>query len=1070
MSYTFGFNLGISNIGWAVYDTQNNALVKLGVHTFDPAEHPKDGKSLALPRREARGQRRRIRRRAYRMKSIRSYLINSGLITHGAMELLYKTPGQGIDQYNVYELRTRALDSLISNHDLVKILIHLAKHRGFKSNRKGEAKDKDSQKMKLAMRENHDLLAAYRSVGEMFYKQDKFSDRKRNFTGDYRCIVLRSDLEAEALRILETQAEFGNESITPAFIERYITMFNWQKPFDFNNNIIGMVGKCQFEPNELRAPKACYSAELFVALSKLNNIRYEVDSIEYKLSVNEIAQIITLATNRTTKKFNISYKTLRKTLQLEDNARFNFVRYDAHDDFLECEKELINELEFKAYHELKSAIINRGDIWNSLESNVDLLNQIGVILTYNKTDDTIQSALNTLLLKNEFNPSQTNTIISAILDNGVGFDKNLNLSLKVVQKLIPFLEQGKRYDQACELAGYEFKGQTQNKSNYLPSLKELGIDIDLTNPVAIRAITQFRKLVNALVREYGSPYQINMQMMRDIGKTRELRNKIHSEQKKRAVNNQQLFNEFIELFGSKPIKDELLRYRLWRQQGNKCLLSQKHISVEAVRHGNYLCQITHILPLSRSFDNSINNTILAYTSEVQNKRNQSVYEYLMFNEQKLNWLNEYSEYLLKHNKQFGYSYTKHRLLGLKKFNDEDYINRNLSDSSYIATYCYNYVRKHLKFAESRNKVPVRVITGQATGFLRNRWGLWKDKNANVLHNATDAAVVAVFSEKMKQKVTKYLQLEEQALGNSDDYVDQSTGEVFEYFPRPHINFKFEINDHLSKLFVSRMPRHKVAGKIHDDTIRSLKYVDNTRPDYYGGKPFSMVRKPLQESGIKLNEEGDILKIAPMYKHTRPELYNALKERLEQHDNDCKKAFAEPLYAPDQTGRPTNLLIKTIKTAQLQSAGVRVHKGTGIADNGGIVRSDVFTKNNKTYIVPIYQSEARKGLELPTTANGDIEIDESYKFMFSLFSDDLIKVTQGSDSYFAYFNSLNFKAGKILIEKHDKSSWDRKNVAKDGAAPITQRTLAINTISLEKYLIDILANKVKVRQETRLKFI
>lgn len=1067
MNYTFGFNLGISNIGWAVYDSNTSNLIKLGVHTFDPAEHPKDGKSLALPRREARGQRRRIRRRAYRMKSIKNYLVKSGFITHGAMELLYSNPCKGMDQYNVYELRTKALDELLSNHDLVKVLVHLAKHRGFKSNRKGEDKDKDGQKMKQAMRENHEILMSYRSVGEMFYKDEKFSDRKRNFTGDYRCMILRSDLEAEALLILKTQAGLGNNLISPEFIDRYITMFNWQKSFDWNNNIINMVGKCQFEPKELRAPKACYSSELFVALSKLNNIRYEIDSIEYSLTVDEMHELIKLAKNRTTKKFNISYKTLRTILKLDERARFNYVKYDDYEG-LEAEKELVNELEFKAFHELKAAISEKTNIWHTLESNHSLLNQIALILTYNKTDETIQRALHELLLSNGLNESDSCLIIDAILDKGISFDKNLNLSLKVIDKLIPFLEKGKRYDQACELSGYIFTGNLHEKNKYLPSLKELGIDIDLTNPVAIRAITQFRKLINALIREYGSPYQINMQMMRDIGKTRELRNKIRSEQKKREITNQQLVDEFISVFGSKPIKDEILRYRLWKQQGNMCLLAQKSIPIEAVRHGNYLCQITHILPLSRSFDNSINNTILAYTSEVQGKSNQSVYEYLMFNEAKLNWLEEYSKSLLSNSRTLGYSQSKHRLLLLKKFNNEDHINRNLNDASYIANYCYNYIRKHLKFSDSDNKHPVRVISGLATGFLRNKWGLWRDKNADVLHNAIDAAVVSAFTEKMKQRVTKYLQLVEQSLGNDDDYVDPSTGEVFEYFPRPNINFKNEIYDLLSNVFISRMPRHKVSGKVHDDTIRSVKYVDNPRPDYFENRKFSTVRKLLTDSGIKLNEDGEILKISPVYKHSRPEVYNALKERLEQNDNDAKKAFSEPLYITNNSGKRI-AHIKSIKTAQLQSTGVKVHKGNGIADNGGIVRTDIFVKGDKTYLVPIYQSDARKGAPLPLIANGEVHIDSSYKFMFSLFSDDLIKVTQGADSYFAYFVGINYQAGKILIEKHDKSAWDRKNGPREGAAAIIQRTLAINSIAIEKYLIDILGRKTKINNEKRLMF-
>jgi CRISPR-associated endonuclease Csn1 len=156
--------------------------------------------------------------------------------------------------------------------------------------------------------------------------------------------------------------------------------------------------------------------------------------------------------------------------------------------------------------------------------------------------------------------------------------------------------------------------------------------------------------------------------------------------------------------------------------------------------------------------------------------------------------------------------------------------------------------------------------------------------------------------------------------------------------------------------------------------------------------------------------------------------------------------------------------------QHQNAGVRVHNETGIADNGGIVRSDVFTKDGKIFIIPIYQNYARKGMDLPMKAHNGATIDDSYEFMFSLFSDDLIKVIQKDESYFAYFNALNFNTGQIIIEKHDKSAWDRKSIPKVGAKPIIQKTLAINTIQLEKWSIDVVGNKTKIHKETRLKFI
>ncbi|MCB4748272.1 MAG: hypothetical protein LGB54_06730, partial [Sulfurovum sp.] len=60
-----GLEIGISSISWAVINycnknTDHNKIIKSGVRIFTQAEHPKDGSSLALPRRLARGTRRTL--------------------------------------------------------------------------------------------------------------------------------------------------------------------------------------------------------------------------------------------------------------------------------------------------------------------------------------------------------------------------------------------------------------------------------------------------------------------------------------------------------------------------------------------------------------------------------------------------------------------------------------------------------------------------------------------------------------------------------------------------------------------------------------------------------------------------------------------------------------------------------------------------------------------------------------------------------------------------------------------------------------------------------------------------
>lgn len=186
MKYAIGLDIGIASVGYAVLalDHEENpwGIIRLGSRIFDVAENPKDGASLALPRREARSVRRRLRRHHHRLERIKNLLINTELITKD--ELLHLYDGNLSD---VYELRVKALDYSVTNAELTRILLHLAQRRGFKSNRKFDANDKEAGQLLEAvsantkrMQENH-----YRTVGEMFYKDDLFSKYKRNKGGTY---------------------------------------------------------------------------------------------------------------------------------------------------------------------------------------------------------------------------------------------------------------------------------------------------------------------------------------------------------------------------------------------------------------------------------------------------------------------------------------------------------------------------------------------------------------------------------------------------------------------------------------------------------------------------------------------------------------------------------------------------------------------------------------------------------------------------------------------------------------------------------------------------------------------
>src|SRR5690625_4543755 len=157
LRYHIGLDIGITSVGWAIINVDKNRIEDLNVRMFDAAENPKDGSSLATPRREARSSRRTIRRRRYRVSRVRHFFVKKGLLSKVEAEQLYDWRDGDID---LWLLRVNGIERKLSEREFARILIHYAKNRGFKSNRKSETKDKKSEGGALlqAVKANADLM------------------------------------------------------------------------------------------------------------------------------------------------------------------------------------------------------------------------------------------------------------------------------------------------------------------------------------------------------------------------------------------------------------------------------------------------------------------------------------------------------------------------------------------------------------------------------------------------------------------------------------------------------------------------------------------------------------------------------------------------------------------------------------------------------------------------------------------------------------------------------------------------------------------------------------------------
>jgi CRISPR-associated endonuclease Csn1 len=98
-------------------------------------------------------------------------------------------------------------------------------------------------------------------------------------------------------------------------------------------------------------------------------------------------------------------------------------------------------------------------------------------------------------------------------------------------------------------------------------------DMDIPrNPVVLRALNQARKVVNALIKEYGSPHEVHIEMARDLSRPLKERLEIKKEQEGYRERNEKHKADFactFNIVGAVKGK-EFEKYQLYSEQQGKC--------------------------------------------------------------------------------------------------------------------------------------------------------------------------------------------------------------------------------------------------------------------------------------------------------------------------------------------------------------------------------------------------------------------------------------------------------------------------------------------------------------------
>lgn len=1083
-------------------------IVDLGVRAFDKAETAKEGESLNKARRDARLMRHRLQRRAWRLTKLARLLKQEGLIPDAKF---FKNQ-QPFFQ-SLWWLRVAGLDRLLTGEEWARVIYHLCKHRGFHWISRAEAKSIESDskgeggKVKQGLTKTKQLMQEknYRTAAEMVLAE--FPEAQRNKQGDYSKALARTLLAEELKTLFEHQRRLGNLQASPELAAKILGdgdqrsgLFWQQKPALAGEDLLKMLGRCTFEKAEYRAPKASFIAERHVWLTRLNNLRIAVDGITRPLNSDERILVLNLPYQQAS---DFTYKQLRTALEnngLTDAFRFAGLAYPSEKQKSEEkakdpeDEKLVKLLAWQTLHKkLKEKDLETE--WRqisvaALEGKPELLDQIAFVLSVCKEDEEIVRELQKLELPNK------DKMIEALRE--ISFKEFHALSLKALYKIVPLMQMGFRYDQACESAGYHHGQQHQvgeGENKYLPSLYDgrekdgrliFNKDIDIPrNPVVLRALNQARKVVNALIRQYGSPYSVHIEMARDLSRDFKERKKIEKAQdefRDRNEKDKARFSEEFDIAGT-PKGKEFEKYQLYREQQGKCAYSLEPLDIHRALFEQGYAEIDHALPYSRSFDDSKNNRVLVLSRENRNKGNNTPYEYLDGTSNNERW--RQFEIFVNSNKT--YRQAKRNRLLRKDFGEEnakDFRERNLNDTRYICRFFKNYVERYLQLHEDSEAKRCVVVSGQLTAFLRRCWGFVKLRDESDRHHALDAAVVAACSHSMVKRLSDYSRRRELNQVRSG-FVDMGTGEVVDpvmlqkleaHFPNPWLHFRDELKlrlnvddpamlrsevekfgtyppevlDALQPLFVSRAPQRRNGGAAHKDTIYS-------QPE-------------------RLQVEGCVTKKVPLHKltlsnvdklidpHRNEKLYAAIRFRLEQHGGKGEKAFPpdNPLRKPGRDGNLDGPIVRSVKLVD-KLTGIPVRGG--IVENDTMLRVDIFTKAGKFHLVPVYVHH-KVAKELPSRAivaskNEDewTLIDAGFTFYFSLYPNDLVLVKLKKESQFGYYAGCDRSTGAIHLWAHDRN----QQIGKDG---LIRGIGAKTALSLEKFHVDVLGRVYPALQEER----
>lgn len=757
-----GLDPGIASCGFCLLDMTNHKILEMGSHLFNAPQEAKTKVSLATIRRNARSVRRNLDRKRDRRKHCFSLLVENGLAPKGeTCGWLQSRKGER----PVSKLRNDGLYRKLTGREFAQVLYWLVSHRGYIPHGEGKLGKimsgevdvaelgEDSGKVLKAVSANAKEMEAKgcRTVGELAYRQG----RSRNRNGDYANCVLNAQIIDEVRKLFKLQRKLGNIAATEGFENDYINVLTWEKEtLDHDEKTYQLVGPCTYFPDEKRAANADLSAELCKAYERFGHLAIvEADGTERRLTADErdsyLAVLFSPTPLKNNKDCKVTYKSIRKDLGLSPDDCFKGVPVDD-----EGKKEPYEPKTWRTMRRLLPATF-----YARLLGERGLANAVCEALTYASTEKSLMARLDGLPLSDGEIDALLSLPYSGKLFNGYGARSLVALDLLLDSFEEPEILTLTDAERASGLLNLRLDDGGNTRSTLLMPYNMY--DGTCKNPVVLRAMARMRKIVNSIIRIHGVPDEIHIELGRELKLSKRERKQIEQNNRTNENANRQWRETIAETLGiddPNDVSPKLVRKcSMAEEQGWEDPYTGDEIELVELLLNDRYCETDHVLPYSRTCDDSRANKVLVLSASNQNKRERTPYEWMTSGEANAPSWDKYRARVLG-NKKYGQR-KRGNLLNQKLGEEEQarFIERNLNDTRYMSVAVKNYLEDCLLFPEDGRKRHVTAVAGGATATLRRLWKMntgsrdTKDRD-DPRHHAVDAAIIAACGESTMKKV------------------------------------------------------------------------------------------------------------------------------------------------------------------------------------------------------------------------------------------------------------------------------------------------------------------------------